>query len=565
MGTKIFKDSCGNDAAVRVSRDMDEKDRHLVTFDNGFSYDEDIPDFNYEPVKPVSPEPPPVAPTPSAGTVPASSGTIPPTPVTPSAPSSSGPTPVSSGTVPAAPTTPATPAAVKPTTPVTPQVSPSSGTIPASSGSAQTSSGTVPPPPMTPPTRTGLDPDPAAPQRPSQAAELPAAHERRTYSAPAHARTAEKAAREKKYVTKGVLVAFMIATMIVSALIGAVAGATFSKMGTTVRAERNDSKLSQLNLSDATGSELTVAEIVEKNENSVVEIVVSGTAENMWGQLQLTQGAGSGVIVRKDGYIATNYHVIQGASKVEVTLHDGTVYNAKIIGSDPENDIAVIKVDADDLIPVEIGDSSKVVVGDLAVAIGNPLGQLGGTATSGIISALDRTLTIEGTTLTLLQTDAAINGGNSGGGLFNGRGELIGIVESKASAVGVEGLAFALPVNPIAEIINDMIETGNSPDKKATPAVGIVISDVSENNAEYYGLEEAGVYIAQVTGANAQKAGFQEKDRIVSLDGKEIKESSEFISLVRKHNVGDTVTIVVSRNGQQIEIKTELEELQSAG
>lgn len=398
-----------------------------------------------------------------------------------------------------------------------------------------------------------------------KAADGPAAHDRRTYSAPAHAKTAEKVAREKKYVTKGVLVAFMIATMIISALLGGVAGAAFSNMKNPARAERNDSKLSQLNLSDATGSELTVAEIIAKNENSVVEIVVSGTTENIWGQLQLTQGAGSGVIVRKDGYIATNYHVIEGANKVEVTLHDGTVYNAKIIGADPDNDIAVIKVDAKDLIPVEIGDSSNVAVGDLAVAIGNPLGQLGGTATSGIISALDRTLTIEGTTLTLLQTDAAINGGNSGGGLFNGRGELIGIVESKASAVGVEGLAFALPINTISEIINNMIETGASPEKKATPAVGIVISDVSENNAQYYGLEEAGVYVAQVTGENARNAGFQEKDRIVSLDGKEIKDSATFISLIRKHNVGDTVTIVISRNGQEMEIKTELEELQSEG
>lgn len=552
---------------------MDEKDRHLVTFENGFSYDEDIPEFKPEPEE-KHVDQSPAAPTPVIG----QDG--------PAASPTSGAIPTSgTRSVPSSPvirlegpqTAADTPAAHDRET----HSAPLSGTVPASSAGTHAEPKPETPAPVIrkdgtetptrPATSASSETRPATPapvirkDGPQSASDGPAAHDRRTYSAPAHARTAEKAAREKKYVTRGVLVAFMIATMIVSALIGAVAGATFSKMGTTVRAERNDSKLSQLNLSDATGSELTVAEIVAKNENSVVEIVVSGTAENMWGQLQLTQGAGSGVIVRKDGYIATNYHVIQGASKVEVTLHDGTVYNAKIIGADPENDIAVIKVDADDLIPVEIGDSSKVVVGDLAVAIGNPLGQLGGTATSGIISALDRTLTIEGTTLTLLQTDAAINGGNSGGGLFNGRGELIGIVESKASAVGVEGLAFALPVNPIAEIINDMIETGNSPDKKATPAVGIVISDVSENNAEYYGLEEAGVYIAQVTGANAQKAGFQEKDRIVSLDGKEIKESSEFISLVRKHNVGDTVTIVVSRNGQQIEIRTELEELQSAG
>jgi len=381
---------------------------------------------------------------------------------------------------------------------------------------------------------------------------------------PAHAApvNAPKRKKEKKYVTRGTLAAFMIITMIVSAMLGAAAGLLFSRTGGSAVKERVDSELSELNLGDATGSELTVSEIVKKNEDSVVEIVVSGASQGMWGQLELTQGAGSGVIVKENGYIATNYHVIEGASKVEVTLHNGETYNANIVGSDSMNDIAVIKIDAKDLVPVSIGDSSKLSVGDMAVAIGNPLGQLGGTATAGIISALDRNLTIEGTPLTLIQTDAAINGGNSGGGLFDGRGELIGIVESKAAAVGVEGLAFALPINSVSGLINDLIENGGT-DKtaKATPAVGVVISEVSEENAQYYGLSKAGVYIAQVTGENAKKAGFQEKDRVVSIDGKEISKSDEFISIVRKHKIGDTVSIVVERNGQEVEIKTELEPL----
>ena len=384
---------------------------------------------------------------------------------------------------------------------------------------------------------------------------------------PAHAAPAgpsHSKPKEKKYVTKGALIACMILTMILSSLLGAfISGAYFSRTTSDGRATRNDSQLSQLDLGDATGSDLTVAQIVDKNENAVVEILMSGTQQNMWGQMQLVQGAGSGVIVREDGYIATNYHVIQGANKVEVTLHNGDSYSAHIIGSDPANDIAVIKIDAKGLTTATVGDSSTVDVGDLAVAIGNPLGQLGGTATTGIISALDRTLDVEGTTLTLMQTDAAINGGNSGGGLFNSKGELIGIVESKASAVGVEGLAFALPINTVSPIINDFIENGgNVQAAEATPAVGIVISDVSEENAQYYGLESAGVYVAQVTGENAQKAGFQAEDRIVSFNGKQISDSNEFITLVRKCKVGDTVTIVVSRKGQQIEIKTVLEELQ---
>jgi serine protease Do len=357
----------------------------------------------------------------------------------------------------------------------------------------------------------------------------------------------------------------MIATMIISSALGAyISGLLPGRAAAASKVARDDSKLSELDLSDATGSELTVAEIVEKNSDAVVEIIVSGTTQNMWGQMQLTQGAGSGVIVSEDGYIATNHHVIQGARTVQVTLHNGDSYPAKIVGSDQANDIAVIKIDAKNLTTATIGDSSTVEVGDMAVAIGNPLGQLGGTATAGIISALDRTLDIEGTTLNLLQTDAAINGGNSGGGLFNSKGELIGIVESKASAVGVEGLGFALPINNVSPLINDMIENGgNAQTAKGTPAVGIVISDVSEENAQYYGLESAGVYIAQVTGANAMQAGFQAEDRIVSFNGKEISNSSEFISLVRECKVGDTVTIVVSRQGQMLEIKTVLEELQN--
>ena len=414
----------------------------------------------------------------------------------------------------------------------------------------------------------GTDPEvstivePASPQ-PASLKAVPVQHEP-VQPGPSKPRKKKK---EKKYVSRGVFVVCLILSFILSSVLGGLIGGAIGIIAAQDGDNlitRNDSELSHLNLSDATGSELTVAEIVDKNEDAVVEIVVSGTAENMWGQLQLVQGAGSGVIVTEDGYIATNHHVIQGANKVEVTLHNGSKYAARIIGSDPSNDIAVIKIDAKDLTTVTIGDSSTVSVGDLAVAIGNPLGQLGGTATSGIISALDRTLDVEGTTLNLLQTDAAINGGNSGGGLFNSRGELIGIVESKASAVGVEGLAFALPINSVSEIINDFIENGgNTTTAEPTPAVGIVISDVSEENAQYYGLESAGVYIAQVTGQNAMEAGFQEMDRIVSFNGKEISSTNEFISLVRKCKVGDTVTIVVSRNGKLIEIKTVLEELQN--
>ncbi len=406
----------------------------------------------------------------------------------------------------------------------------------------------------------------ATPRPQAQAQPTPRSQVQATPRPQTQTQTPVKPKKEKKYVTLGTLIGCMILTMFLSTLLGSMLGGGLNSVINNPadnRAERNDSELSQLNLSDATGSELTVAQIVDKNENAVVEITVSGTTQGMWGQMQLVQGAGSGVIMSEDGYIATNYHVIQGASKVQVTLKNGQVYPARIVGSDPSNDVSVIKIEDTGLTAAEIGDSSTVDVGDLAVAIGNPLGQLGGTATSGIISALDRTLSVEGTTLTLLQTDAAINGGNSGGGLFNSRGELIGIVESKASAVGVEGLAFALPINTVAGIINDIIENGGNVQTAGRPVVGIQISDVTEEVSEYYGLEEPGVYIAHVTGFNAQQAGFQEQDRIVSFNGTKINNSSEFIKLVSDCKVGDTVTVVVSRQGQEIEIKTVLEELQS--
>ena len=375
-----------------------------------------------------------------------------------------------------------------------------------------------------------------------------------------------KPPRDPRYVTKGALVICMVLTMLVSTLMGAFLGGAFSNgsllssPSTTEdnRAPRDDSDLSKLSLSDGTGSTLTVSDIIEKNADSVVEILVSGTTQDYFGMMQVTEGAGSGVIVTEDGYIVTNYHVIQGANKVQVTLHNGETYPAVIVGGVDENDIAVIKINANGLKVAQFGDSSTVKVGDTAVAIGNPLGQLGGTATSGIISALDRTLTIENRTITLMQTDAAINGGNSGGGLFNDKGELIGIVDAKSSGVGIEGLAFAIPINTVDDIINDLIENGKVTTR---PVVGITIQDVSEANAQNYGLEAAGVYIAQVTGENAKQAGFQQGDRIISIDGTKISDSQTFISKVRQHKVGDTVAIVVSRQGQEIEIKTVLEEL----
>ena len=190
-------------------------------------------------------------------------------------------------------------------------------------------------------------------------------------------------------------------------------------------------------LEDATGSSLTVSEIVEKSADSVVEIVTESVATDSWMMQYITEGAGSGVIIDSDGYIMTNNHVISGARKITVTLRNGDEYEAKLVGTDSTNDVAVIKINPDgkELTAATYGNSDQLVVGEMAVAIGNPLGQLGGTVSTGIVSALNRDITIDGQEMNLLQTDASINPGNSGGGLFNQYGQLIGLVVAKSSAL----------------------------------------------------------------------------------------------------------------------------------
>lgn len=364
-------------------------------------------------------------------------------------------------------------------------------------------------------------------------------------------------AGEASYVTKKFMIACLAIAIIISSALGAGIAMAFGS-GSPALTGKHDKNLSESDLSKATGSELTIAEINDMNEDAVVEIVTSGTAQGFFGQMEMVEGAGSGVIVNSNGYIVSNYHVIEGATKVTVTLHNGDSYSASIVGGDNENDIAVLKINAKNLKTAVIGDSSTVDVGDLAIAIGNPLGQLGGTCTQGIISALNRRLTVDNRTLDLLQTDSAINPGNSGGGLFNSKGELIGIVESKSSGTGIEGLGFAIPINTVKDEINDLIENGKISGK---PAIGITITEVSAENAEYYNLDGEGVYVAKVTGDNAKKAGFQQGDKLLKLDGESFTNSGDFIKKVRSHKVGDTVTVTISRSGQEMEIKTVLEEI----
>lgn len=349
---------------------------------------------------------------------------------------------------------------------------------------------------------------------------------------------------DSNYMSKRAFLTLFIFGIILAAIIGAFAATYIYR----INENRGYKNLNNASLEKVTGSKMTISQIVDANKNSVVEINTSKQAQTLFGRTN-QEGAGSGVIVNKDGYIATNHHVIEGASTINVRLHDGSTYGATLVGNDKRNDIAVIKINAKGLKAATIGKSKELSVGDLAVAIGNPLGQLGGTATQGIISALDRKLQVDGMALSLLQTDAAINPGNSGGGLFNSKGELIGIVDSKASGIGVEGLGFALPIDKVGSIIDDLIEHGHVTGR---PAVGISIYDIAEEDIESAGVSSAGLYVKDVIGDNAKKAGLKPGDMILGIDGESVSEANAFITKIQNHKVGDTVKIKVKRNNKDI-------------
>lgn len=290
-----------------------------------------------------------------------------------------------------------------------------------------------------------------------------------------------------------------------------------------------------------------VSNIVDLCRPTVVEITTeTATSGNNPFAQYVQQGAGSGVIMSTDGYIITNNHVIENTSSITVKTIGGDEYPARLIGTDPQTDLAIIKIDASDLPTAVFGDSNSLHVGDIAIAIGNPLGSLGGTVTTGIISALDREISIEDETMTLLQTDAAINPGNSGGGLFDANGNLIGIVNAKQSAAGIEGLGFAIPISDAIDILNDLVANGTVTTR---PALNVSLYDhtASSQTSQY----PSGVYIVQIIeGGAADQAGLKINDRIVSFDGQSIDSVAQLKQLLRKHKIGDTVEIGIERDGR---------------
>lgn len=310
-----------------------------------------------------------------------------------------------------------------------------------------------------------------------------------------------------------------------------------------------------------TDSGLSTVEIVEKTADSVVEITTETVTTGVFAQQFIKSGAGSGVIIDAEGFIVTNHHVIDGATKISVTLRDGTAYDAKLKGSDSELDIALLEINPDSkLTSAAFGDSDTLRVGQRTVAIGNPLGQLGGSVTEGIISALNRDVVIDGQTMSLLQTDTAINPGNSGGGLFDANANLVGIVNAKSSGSEVEGLGFAIPINDVVNVIGDLSEYGFV---RGRVDLGMTFIDVdSQQLAWMYGLEKTGCYIYSVDkNSNADIAGFESGDRVISVNGTEVTASDEVEDIIKDCAVGEDVTFQVENtSGKTYKISFELEE-----
>ncbi len=303
----------------------------------------------------------------------------------------------------------------------------------------------------------------------------------------------------------------------------------------------------------AVSSGTSIQDVAESASKTVVEIQTENTMTSygLFGGTYTSTAAGSGVIITNDGYIITNNHVVEGSQKITVKTYSGESYDARLIGTDAKSDIAVIKIEASGLDAAEIGDSDQLRVGDTAIVIGNPLGTLGGTVTNGIISATNRDIVINNQSMNLIQTNAAINSGNSGGGLFDGNGKLVGIVNAKdsgmtSSGTVIEGLGFAIPINTAYEVASELMENGYVTSR---PTIGVGLSTLDSDYGDY----KAGVYVSQVyAGSGAEAAGVKEYDRIVAVDGTNVSTYTEITKILATKKVGDQIEMEVERNGESL-------------
>lgn len=362
---------------------------------------------------------------------------------------------------------------------------------------------------------------------------------------------------------------------------------------TTLSSTLNADTVSIIDPTDITGTELSTEDVVDKVLPSVVGIestfTYTSTGSGMGGYSfgfgngfggfgnstpteSTSTATGTGVIIAENGYIVTNAHVIYDseyglgeATAISVMLSDDKSYDAEIIGYDTDCDLAVLKINATGLTAAEFGDSDALRLGESVIAIGNPLGfELMDTVTSGIISGMNRQITINDKAMTLIQTDAAINSGNSGGPLINKYGQVIGINSSKMSSsygsASIEGIGFAIPSNEAAKIVDDIMQYGYVTGK---PQLGISCQDVTETIASMYNLP-VGVYVTAVTdGSAADKAGLQSGDVITAIDGEEVTTSEELTAKKNEHSAGDEIELTYVRNGKESKVKLTLDEVKN--
>ena len=393
------------------------------------------------------------------------------------------------------------------------------------------------------------------------------------YAIPAEAPKKEKKGKR----ISGAAVALTVLLCMLSALLGAFLGGSLVKrsipaaevpaqvdpaLESRIKAlEEAAKKAPQQQAYDAQPP-VDTTQVYEQNVPSVVGIMNSKTATNVFGQTAGIASAGSGFIVRADGYVVTNHHVVEGAESLRVSLYNGQEYDARLVGSDADYDVAVLKIEAEELQAATIGDSDLLRVGDQVAAIGNPLGELTLSMTVGYISARDREINTDGRPMNMLQTDVAINAGNSGGPLFDMKGNVIGITTAKysgstSSGASIEGIGFALPINDVMGIVNDLLELGYVTGRAY---LGVTTMEMDARTAELYSLP-LGVYISSVTkGSCAETAGMQKGDIVLKLGDMETTSYSELKRALRAFSPGDTTTITVYRGGAQLELPITLDE-----
>ena len=383
-----------------------------------------------------------------------------------------------------------------------------------------------------------------------------------------------KAAKPKKKSHTGKVIAVALVCSLVGGIVGSVAtlllggaAVTSGSSGDRTQVLEGERPSTVIDITKVDTSKLmTAAEVYATNVNSTVGITTSVTT-NFWGYQTTSAASGSGFILTADGYILTNHHVIEDSSAITVSFYDGTSKDATLIGYDASNDIAVLKVEAEGLTPVVLGDSDDMNVGDSVVAIGNPLGELTFSLTAGTVSALEREVTTStGITMNLIQTDCAINSGNSGGALFNLYGEVIGITNAKYSGNGssgeasIDNIGFAIPVDNIKSIVTSLIEKGYI----TKPYIGVTVTTVSEET-QSYGLPKGAAVKSVLEGSPAEAAGLQVNDIITKADETPIESSNDLMAYVGDKAIGDTIVLEVYRQGVTMTVELTIgEQIQSA-